>query len=159
MPEGTEKKLEGAAETWGRVVGGAVIEKPAHVTKEFAEEMELFGLSEEITDAPTEDEVTEPDYEVWPENLKALNLFMSLENQWDFVATADGELIRTGMKLQALEIKLKYTNGIAKKEYASFFEQMAWMEKAALGVMNIARAERSRKRAEELGKINQGRHG
>lgn len=115
--------------------------------------MHLLGLAEEIADAPTEADVAEPDYEVWPENLKTLNLFMSLENKWDFVATADGELIRTGMKLSAIELKLKYSNGIPKKDYARYFEQLEWMEKAALSVMNQARALRVKKRIEELEKI------
>lgn len=120
--------------------------------------MQLLGLEDEIADAPTEEDVEEPPYEIWPENQKALNLFMSLQNHWNFLATQDGEIVRTGIDLAALELKLKYTNGIAKKDYAHYFEQMAWMERAALAVMNKARSERIKERIEKLEKIK-GKNG
>lgn len=110
----------------------------------------MLGLAEEIADAPTEEDVKVPDYEVWQENLTALNLFLSLENQWDIVVSPDGELIRTCIKTHAIEFKLKYQNGIPKKAHISLVQQMEWMERAALAVMNKARVERMQRRAEEL---------
>lgn len=110
----------------------------------------MLGLADEIADAPTEDDVKEPDYEVWPENLTALNLFLSLENQWDIVVSPDGELIRTGIKTPAIEFKLKYQNGLPKKAHASLVQQLEWMERAALAVMNKERIKRMQRRAEEL---------
>lgn len=112
--------------------------------------MHRLGLADEVADAPTEEDVKTPDYEVWTDNLKALNLFLSLENQWDIVISPDGDLIRTGIKTVAIEFKLKYKNGYARKEYACLIEQLEWMEKAALVVMNKARAERIAQRLEEL---------
>lgn len=112
--------------------------------------MQLLGLSNEIADAPTEHDVKEPDYEVWEENLTALNLFLSLDNQWDIVVSPDGELIRTGIKPAAIELKLKYLNGVPKKTHFSLVEKLEWMERAAITEMNKARAERMAQRAEEL---------
>lgn len=112
--------------------------------------MQLLGLADEIADAPTEEDVQESDYEVWPENLTALNLFLSLESQWDIVVSPDGELIRTCIKTHAIEFKLKYQNGVPKKDHVSLVQQLEWMEKAALAVMNKARVERMKRRAEEL---------
>lgn len=126
------------------------MEAPSHVTHEFAEEMARLGLLDEIADAPTEDDVKAPDYEVWPDNLTALNLFLALEHQWDIVVSPDGELIRTCIKTTAIEFKLKYRNGVPKKAHAALVEQMEWMERAALAVMNKARVERMQRRADEL---------
>lgn len=110
----------------------------------------MLGLLDEIADAPTEEDVKEPDYEVWPENLTALNLFLSLEHKWDSVVSPDGELIRTCIKAEEVEFKLKYLNGVPKKVHARLVEQLDWMERAALAVMSKARIERMQRRAEEL---------
>lgn len=110
----------------------------------------MLGLSDEIASAPTEQDVEPPDYEIWEENIPTLNLFLSLKNQWDMIISPDGEVIRTGIKTQAIEFKLKYQNGIPKKDYTKLVQQIEWMEDAALKVMNEARAERIRRKAEQM---------
>ncbi|MFZ6747423.1 DUF1799 domain-containing protein [Undibacterium sp. Ren11W] len=111
--------------------------------------MEFFGLSDEIADAPTSDDVESPAYDIWPENLQAIRLFLALENQWDIVISPDGEMIRTGMRLPAIESVLRRTNGIPVREWNVLFDKMLWMERPALSEMNKARSARQEKREAE----------
>lgn len=111
--------------------------------------MDFFGLSDEIADAPSEEDVQCPAYEIWPENRKALNLFLALENQWEIVISPDGEMIRTGLRLPSIESMLRRTNGIPAREWNTLFEKMLWMERPALSEMTKARMARQEKREAE----------
>lgn len=138
-------------------MGGSEVEKPPHVSKEVEEDMAFYGLSDEIANVPKEEQVKEPDYEVWPENLAALNLFLGLESQWEMLISPDGELIRTALRTSAIEFKLKYTNGIPRRDYNKLVQSLAWMEAAAVAVLDTARIKRQEKRIEELERERQNK--
>lgn len=111
--------------------------------------MLAFGLADEIADAPGEDDVESLAYPVWPENIKALNLFLALETQWDVVISPDGELIRTRLNYPSIDSVLARTNGIPKREWNQLHEQMRMMERIALKEMSEARIARQERRQAE----------
>lgn len=107
--------------------------------------MRLAGISDEIADAPTEHDVEHVRYIVWPENIRTLNLFRELETQWDYVAEADGERNRTRLRWESLEILLRNTNGIPRRDHTKIHAEIRVMEKAAL----IAMTDECNKRREQ----------
>lgn len=107
--------------------------------------MAFFGASDEIEDAPIEHEVTTEGYVVWSDNAKTLNVFLALETQWEYVAEVDGEKTRTRLIWESLEILLRHTNGIPRRDHAKIFQEIRLMEKAALTAM----AEETNKRREQ----------
>jgi hypothetical protein len=114
-----------------------------------AEDMRDLGLEDEIAGAPTEGEV-EPDLcEIWRDNLPTWDVFLSLETQWDIVAAADGELVMTGIRYESIEVVLRNTNGVPRRQWAEIFANLRAMEKAALRVINKAREERRELRHDE----------
>jgi hypothetical protein len=120
------------------------------VSQEVLDDMALFGLADEVAHAPTFEDVQPAAYEIWPESLKALNVFLALENQWDIVISPDGELIRTGIRFPSIEVILKRTNGIPKREWNQLFDHVRMMERVALKEMTEARiARQERRQAEE----------
>lgn len=111
--------------------------------------MRVFGLSDEIADAPSEDDVRPELYEIWPDNLKTLNVFLALSAQWEVVAAADGEMVRTRLLWESFEILMKYTNGIPRRERSKLFNDIRGMEKAALFAMDQELNKRRERREQE----------
>jgi len=103
--------------------------------------LEAFGLADEIADIPAEDEYEATEYPVWRDNFKALNVFLALATQWEFVVL-DGHLIRTRLIYEAIETVLRNTNGIGKRDWAGIIEDLRHMESAALEAFNQERAKR-----------------
>lgn len=108
----------------------------------------MFGLADEIPPPPDHPQTN--DYPVWRENWPIAQLFLCLTSQWDIVAAPDGELIRTGLKYDRVEVVLRNVNGFPRRRWPRIFADLRAMEVAALNVMSNARAKRRQKRAEKL---------
>lgn len=119
------------------------------MTDEFSDEMQFFGLSSEIADAPTEHDIVPECYPVWADNVRTLNIFLDLASQWDFVAECDGELSRTRLRWESVEILRRHTNGIPGRAWSGIFSDIRAMERAALLAMGDERNKRRRKREED----------
>lgn len=109
-----------------------------------------MGLQDEIAGAPTEDEIEPEQCEIWLDNVPTWNLFYFLRTQWDIVAAADGEMVRTGLRYDRIEPALRNTNGVPRRQWAAIFADINAMEEAALVVMNKAIAARRQVRLEEM---------
>lgn len=108
--EGQTKKLTEAAEHWA---GGGVVD-------ESKDDAAAFGL-----DLPEEPSST--DFEVWPENWEALEMFLRISTQW---RTSMGGPI--GLDYGALEWLFRLYE---VKEPRSLLEDLQVMEGAALTAM------------------------
>jgi hypothetical protein len=111
--------------------------------------MRVLGLEEEIVGAPTEDELEPEVCEIWRDNLPTWNVFRALRTQWDVVAAADGELVRTALKYDRIEVVLRNTNGMPRRHWPTIFADLQAMEEAALTVMSKALEQRRQKRNDE----------
>lgn len=109
----------------------------------------MLGLSDEIADAPTEHDVQVELYPIWPDNQRAVELFLELAPQWDRVAEVDGELTRIRLRWDSVEILLRHTNGIPRRDWPQLFNALRIMERAALSAMNDERNKRRERREEE----------
>ncbi len=112
--------------------------------------MRAFGAEEELADAPTEADIEPVKCEVWLDNMPTLGIFLALETQWDVVAAADGEMVRTGLMYDRAEVVMRHTNGVPRRQHASILADLMAMEKAALSVMGKAREARRAVRQAEL---------
>lgn len=117
--------------------------------------MNVLGISDEIADAPREDEVEDEGYEVWSDNLLTLRVFLRLESKWNVVAAPDGEMVRTGIWWPNVEGALRTTNGVPKRAWPEMVADLEAMESAALQVMNKARQARREERQRKLDAVNQ----
>lgn len=95
-------------------------------------------------------EVDEECFEVWKDNAKTLAIFLSLRNHWHIVAAPDGELVRTGIRASAITLHLKHLFSVPAREWSTTIRMLRAMEDAALVVINKARADRRKRREEEL---------
>jgi hypothetical protein len=127
------------------------------VSDELAEDMNVLGISDEIADAPREDEAEDEGYEVWSDNLLTLRVFLRLESKWNVVAAPDGEMVRTGIWWPNVEGALRTTNGVPKRAWPEMVADLEAMESAALQVMNQARQARREERQRKLDAVNQRR--
>lgn len=102
--------------------------------------MAVFGLQDEIADVPVKDEQEEAEdqekFEIWPENVTTLKVFLAMENQWDKLAFMTGDVVPTRMIFEALPTVLSCTKGVRKKDWPDIFQHICAMEKAALKVFN-----------------------
>jgi hypothetical protein len=112
--------------------------------------MQFFGAADEIAEAPRAGDVEEKRYLIWADNVPTLTIFLRLHSKWNIVAAPDGELVRTGIWWPNIEGVLRNTNGIPRRKWPEITAELQAMEDAALRVMNKAREERRRKKAEEL---------
>lgn len=119
--------------------------------------MKVLGISDEIADAPREDEVEEEGYEVWADNLLTLRVFLRLESKWNVVAASDGEMVRTGIWWPNIEGALRTMNGVPKRAWPEVVADLESMESAALQVMNKARQARREERQRKLDAVHQQR--
>jgi hypothetical protein len=127
------------------------------VSDELAGDMNVLGISDEIADAPREDEVEDEGYEVWSDNLLTLRVFLRLESKWNVVAAPDGEMVRTGIWWPNVEGALRTTNGVPRRAWPEMVADLEAMESAALQVMNKARQARREERQRKLDAMNQQR--
>lgn len=111
------------------------------MSNELAEDMAVLGISDEIADAPSEDDFEPAQYEVWTDNWKSLYVFLALETQWEMVY-ADGYLIRTGINYERIEIVMRNANGIPRRQWSGIFADIRNMERAALRTLNQERKAR-----------------
>jgi hypothetical protein len=100
---------------------------------ELLEDLEFFK-SPDLPDEPQQDgdAAEPPQFEVWAENWPTLRLFLRLRTQWYVVATPDGEIVRTGLRRDAIEFELRHANGIPKRSWSKVLDQIYAMESAAL---------------------------
>jgi hypothetical protein len=75
-------------------------------------------------------------YEVFPENWRALQLFLALATQWRICALstmAGAHLVQTGLDYAAVEPAMRLL-GVKRHRRAALFRQIQMMESAALDV-------------------------
>ncbi|MBC7859197.1 MAG: DUF1799 domain-containing protein [Burkholderiaceae bacterium] len=121
------------------------------MSDELAEDMAFFGASDEIADAPTEQDLTVERYEIWPENLTTLTVFIDLSTQWDRVAEADGVMTRTRLIWESFEVLMRHSTGIPRRDHAKIFTDIRRMEKVALAAMGeeVSKQREERRREAE----------
>ena len=77
----------------------------------------------------TLEEATPPPVEVWPDNLKAVNVFIGMDTQWRV-----GMSGATGLDYAALPVVMRLV-GVSPAERAEVFAGVQTMEQAALEFM------------------------
>ncbi len=88
------------------------------------------------------DEPTDADsFEIWPENIAALELFLELSTQWRAIAGAAG-VVMQGLGYADIEACMRL-QGIRARDRAGLFLDLRIMERAALQVMNDGSRARS----------------
>lgn len=80
-----------------------------------------FGLEAE------EQLQVEEEYFLWPENVAAINLWLSVQTQW----YTDGGC-RTGLNYPGVQICIDNMAAVPKRERAKYFHMLQAMERAAL---------------------------
>jgi hypothetical protein len=107
-------------------------EPEQHLNKAFA----AFGLAPE---APV---ILEEDFFLWPENVTAFNLWMSVQSQWKWASRPVGMggaiPFRTGLDYPGVDICLRHLEA-SKKEKRWYFGAVQAMERAALDEWNKER--------------------
>jgi hypothetical protein len=79
------------------------------------------------------EEASGPAVDVWPDNLQAVNMFISMSTQW-----RTGMSGPTGLDYNALPGVMRMT-GIPRASWGTVFEDLRQMEDAALQVMHQAK--------------------
>lgn len=125
------KKLIAAARRWA-----GADDDGAQIDHGVATALAAFGARDRDVDAARERAV-EPDFEVYPENWDAVQLFLALSTQWRAVAfgtLASARVLHTGLDYTAVESVARLT-GIPRSRRAAVFQQLRVMEEAALDVL------------------------
>ena len=73
-------------------------------------------------------------FEIWPENIAALEVFLELSTQWRAVAGAGGVVIQ-GLGYADVQACMQM-RGVPARDRAELFLNLRIMERAALQVMN-----------------------
>lgn len=118
-PDGrTQKKLIDAATHWAR--GG--------VKDEAADDLAAFGAPPEVIgNVP----VPAEDFEVWPENMEVVALFMRLQTQWRIM---NGVFV--GLNYQSVQFLF---DAFEIKDKATMLDDLQAMEASALMALNKGR--------------------
>jgi hypothetical protein len=115
-----------------RIPSGAEPEPDQQLNDAFAK----FGLVLEG------DLVLEEECFLWPDNVQAFNLWMSVQTQWHWTSIpggiGGGRAVRTGLNYPGVETCIKH-RPIPKKERAWYFTAVQEMEQAALEEWNTER--------------------
>lgn len=93
-----------------------------------------FGAPEELK-AHVADQVVSGDYEIYPENVQPLNVFLSLASCWDWATPALGKPVRIGIRATEIESTLRLM-GIKGKRRLRTFDDIRAMEAAVLEVFH-----------------------
>ena len=104
-------KLKGAAEAMYARTGGDGESNPS-----------LAGIAALL--------MSEPDYEVWPDNMPAINLFSSISTQW---RTSMGGV--TGLDYNVLFARMDRMN-LSDQDYEWMFDDIRVIESEALSFLN-----------------------
>lgn len=94
--------------------------------------MSFFGLVIETEEA--DDEIPAPAFEVWPENVETVAVFVGMETQWNVVATPK-QMLAIGLRYEALR-ELWPACGVKRKRRAEVMRGLRVMELAALPLLN-----------------------
>lgn len=79
-------------------------------------------------------------FQVWPENWKAVQLFLALSTQWRLVSLstmASARILQTGLDYSAVEPVMRLMR-VKPRRRAALFEQLQVMEQAVLDVVLAA---------------------
>ena len=75
--------------------------------------------------------MTEPDYEVWPENMPAINIFSSISTQWRYGGMGGV----TGLDYNVLFNRLDRMK-LSDQDYEWMFDDIRSIESTALTIIN-----------------------
>lgn len=89
-------------------------------------------IEEESAD---EDESAEA-FEVWPENVETVSVFVTLETQWQVVTTPKGGLVVIGLCYQALIEAVWQACGVKYERRGEVMRGLRAMEQAAVPLLN-----------------------
>ncbi|TCK96252.1 DUF1799 domain-containing protein [Paraburkholderia sp. BL9I2N2] len=125
------KKLIDAARRWA----GVAVDD-SRVDAGVAAALAAFGARPEDVERAREQQA-ENDFEVYPENWRAVQVFLALSTQWRTVAISTmtrARLIHTGLDYAAIEPVFRMM-GIKPKRCAAIFQKLRVMEEAALDAL------------------------
>lgn len=115
--------------------------------------MLAWDIADEIAEAPREEIEeewpAEECYPVWLDTWPELQIFLNLSSQWYVVAAPDGELVRTGIRRDAIEFEQRNAPKMLRRRWPEVIRHLRQMEREALNVMYKLRAERREKREQE----------
>lgn len=94
--------------------------------------MAFFGLVIETEEA--EDEIQADAFDVWPENVETVAVFVGMETQWACVATAK-RMLAIGLRYESLR-EMWQACGVKRKRRAEVMRGLRVMELAALPLLN-----------------------
>jgi hypothetical protein len=117
------KKLIDAARRWA----GVAIDD-SRVDAGVAAALAAFGAREQQA---------ENDFEVYPENWRAVQVFLALSTQWRTVAISTmtkARIVHTGLDYAAIETVFRMM-GVRPKRRAAIFQKLRVMEEAALDAL------------------------
>ena len=108
--------------------------------------MKAFGLADEIASAPKEGEFEPDHYRIWPDCCATLNVFIAMETQWHMVGV-EGELVRTRLAYESFNTVYENMAGLGRRQRTEIFNDLRYMERAAINVINDERTERLKREA------------
>lgn len=91
-----------------------------------------FGIEEEVGERDDAD--VEP-FEVWPENVQAVRIFIQLARQWEFAGGGFGPLVYVCIPAERVEAELRM-RGVKRANVELLRDQLNDMERAARPVLN-----------------------
>jgi hypothetical protein len=91
-----------------------------------------FGLR------PEEPVVVEEEFFLWPENVRAFNLWLAVQTQWQWRPSGPFGLRRSGLNYPGVQVCIN-NMGLPKKERPWYFGAVQAMENAALNEWNKER--------------------
>ena len=127
-PRRTAKKLIGAARHWAGASDGAFAPDQG-----FIDALKASGAPQHIIDA-VQQGAKASDFEVWPENEEAIDVFLELGSSWDWVAPGMGDPVRVGIRATEIESTLRVL-GFRGARRIELFRDIRVMERAALEVL------------------------
>jgi hypothetical protein len=128
-PGGAAKKLIGAARHWAGGGQGDFTPDQGVIDALIA-----TGAPQHIIDlAKAGTGSCSSDYELWPENEEAVDVFLELSTSWDWVTPGMGKAARAGLRSTEIESTLRML-GYRGARRAELFRDIRIMERAALEV-------------------------
>ena len=84
-------------------------------------------------------EGTDEEYEIWPENVTSLNVFLAMSDRWDIVVAPMGGAIYQGLVYEGLSEVWKGLE-VKRKDRPQVFRDLRVMASAAKKVLNARRS-------------------